>query len=620
MTATLDPPKVWVIEPVTIGPTWTKNEAWDGTDPLSEYILPTRTLGWQVIFWCHLNLRDDEGNPWTFTREQTRFILWWYAVDSHGRFAYRKGVLQRLKGWGKDPIAAAISVVELVGPSRFSHWATEDDVAVYGVRVGEPVGVRHPRAWIQIAAVSKDQTRNTMTLFPGLISKECIEEHDITIGKEIIYAHGGACRIEAVTSSPRALEGGRPTFVVKNETHHWLLNNEGHAMADVIDRNATKAKGGAARSLSITNAYEPSEDSEAQREREAYEDEASGLSVATGVLYDSLEAPPEASMRPPKARKSDPDPTDDEIKAYLSAIIAAVRGDAGWLDVESIVKSILDRRNAPSKSRRFWFNQIVASEDAWAQPAAVDAAMDPLCEQARRDSSDDILRAGWLLMPGEEIVLFFDGSKSDDDTGLMGCRISDGQVFTFGHWAKPRGDRGLGWTVPRHEVDNRAIEVHERYRVVGFFADPSHAQDEDSGRYWDATIDGWHRRWKDQYQIWAVRTGDRQHSVMWDMTSPQRSAEFTAAAELFIEELESFDEMAQRYTPKFRHDGHPALVKHMKNARRYPNKYGVSLWKGHRESSSKIDLAVCAVGARMMYRLILNKGMESEDEGGEVWW
>ena len=58
---------------------------------------------------------------------------------------------------------------------------------------------------------------------------------------ELIRAHRGRCRLEAVTSSYRALEGGRSTFVILNETHHWLSNNEGHAMLAVIDRNATKS-------------------------------------------------------------------------------------------------------------------------------------------------------------------------------------------------------------------------------------------------------------------------------------------------------------------------------------------------------------------------------------------
>jgi hypothetical protein len=51
------------------------------------------------------------------------------------------------------------------------------------------------------AAVSKDQTRNTMTLFPGLFSDDAIRDYSIDLGKEIIYAHKGRCRLEAVTSS-----------------------------------------------------------------------------------------------------------------------------------------------------------------------------------------------------------------------------------------------------------------------------------------------------------------------------------------------------------------------------------------------------------------------------------
>jgi hypothetical protein len=77
------------------------------------------------------------------------------------------------------------------------------------------------------AAVAKDQTRNTMTLFPGLFSDAAIDDYSIDLGKEIIYAHQGRCRLEAVTSSPRALEGPRSTFTLKNETQHWLIEQRG---------------------------------------------------------------------------------------------------------------------------------------------------------------------------------------------------------------------------------------------------------------------------------------------------------------------------------------------------------------------------------------------------------
>lgn len=66
--------------------------------------LPARTLGWEVLSWTADYLRqpdgDDAGGPWRYTDEQAVFVLWWYAVDEHGRFVYRRGMLRRLKGWG----------------------------------------------------------------------------------------------------------------------------------------------------------------------------------------------------------------------------------------------------------------------------------------------------------------------------------------------------------------------------------------------------------------------------------------------------------------------------------------------------------------------------------------
>jgi hypothetical protein len=230
------------------------------------YRLPEITLGWQIIAWVEgipsmgvaHNLQSDEtdafGNhlPFKLTQEQVRFLLWLYAIDERGRFIYREAVLQRLKGWGKDPIASVICAVEFVGPCRFAGWAARD-MREIGIVRGDPVAKPHPRSWIQIAAVSLEQTKNTMKLFQGLFRPECIAEHGIDLGKEKIYAYGGMKAIEAVTSSPKSLEGNRPTLVIKNETHHWHPNNEGKAMAEAIERNATKSKGGAARTLSITN-------------------------------------------------------------------------------------------------------------------------------------------------------------------------------------------------------------------------------------------------------------------------------------------------------------------------------------------------------------------------------
>lgn len=78
-------------DPVCIGPTWTAD-------------LPAKTLGWQVLAWTAEYLRQpdgpDAGKMWRYTNEQARFILHWFALDEHGRFAYRYGMLRRVKGWG----------------------------------------------------------------------------------------------------------------------------------------------------------------------------------------------------------------------------------------------------------------------------------------------------------------------------------------------------------------------------------------------------------------------------------------------------------------------------------------------------------------------------------------
>jgi phage terminase large subunit-like protein len=551
-----------------------------------------------------------------------RFILWWYAIDARGRFIYREGVLQRLKGWGKDPLAAVIAAVELVGPCRFMGWTTRRRPDL-GLEIGDPIGKSHPRAWIQIAAVSKDQTKNTMTLFPGLFTQKCKDLHGITIGKEIVYAYAGARRIEAVTSSPATLEGGRPTLVIMNETHHWKANNDGHAMSDVISRNARKSKGGAARRLAITNAYEPSEDSVAQRRRETWEEQEAGLAIKTGILYDSLEAPPDATMRPAKVRNAEGklvEPTEEEVREHLAAIIRGVRGDAWWLDIDSLVDAILDKETPVSQSRRFWFNQIVAAEDAWLDPAAIKKAIDPLVAANREIVGKDDLKVGWrAVMPDEDVVMFFDGSKSDDATAIVGCRVSDSYIFTIGVWQKPKGERGKTWLVPRHAVDKRVREAFDTFRVVGFWADPSHATDDTDGtRYWDELIDTWHRDFNQELKIWATKSGLNTHSVMFDLASPERQRLFVGAAEEFVEQMESKDDI-EEFDPQFKIDGHPALVAHMRNARRYPTKFGNSLMKDNRESARKIDLAVAAVGARLLRRSLLNGEKPEEKRSGEVW-
>lgn len=190
------------VTPVTIGPTWMVDE--DGN-----WLLPEHTLGWEIAEWCAEYLNGVGGGPWQFTLEQLRFVLWWYAVNDEGRFIYRTGVLQRMKGWGKDPLLAVMCLVEFAGPSRFAGWAED----------GSPIGAPAYEPWVQVTAVNQDQTRNTMNLIPTLMTDAFQSRYAVKDGIERIRGRvgGSFALIEAVTSSPRALEGKRPTFTLLNE-------------------------------------------------------------------------------------------------------------------------------------------------------------------------------------------------------------------------------------------------------------------------------------------------------------------------------------------------------------------------------------------------------------------
>jgi hypothetical protein len=411
-------------------------------------------------------------------------------------------------------------------------------------------------------------------------------------------------------------------------------------MAEAIERNATKAKGGAARTFSITNAYEPSIESVARNEREAYDQQASGEAADTGMLYDTLEAPKDARIRPlfPDEQQDalrrgieelDKDVKERITRRYIARILEAVRGGAWWLDIPNLTNSIMSPKSKVSLSRRFWYNQVVASEDAWVDPVAVDAAVDQTVAALMRSVSDSklILEAGWQpVLKTDPIVAFFDGSKTDDSTAIVGCRVSDGYCFLIGVWQKPKGERGKLWMAPRNAVDRRVDEMFARFNVVAFWGDPSHAKDddEDESSYWMPMLDKWMRKYKDRLdpKHWPVKTGLAKHAINWDMTSADKTKAFISAAEQTVEDFETVNDI-EEFEPTFSIDGHPVLVQHLKNAieRIDPRGWGISLMKEQKDSPRKIDAAVCLVGARMLARIVLNAHEEEEEDSpGEIWY
>jgi phage terminase large subunit-like protein len=400
---------------------------------------PTRSLGYQVIRWAEEKIRQPDGKnaggPWNFTPEQKRFILWFYAIDDDGKWLYRTGALRRSKGWGKSPFLAALCIIEFVGPCRFSHFD----------RRGMPVATHVSAPWIQLAATAIHQTVNTLDSIRGmLVESPLISEKNIDVGKTIIqFKDGRPGKIEPVTSNSASLEGGRPTFAVLDETHHWTESNSGHKVAKVIDRNIRKNPDGEARYVESTNAFNPGEDSTAQ-----ITFNAAMIDGAKDILYDCVEAPGTVTIKH----------SDDQIREALKISY----GDSSWVDVNSILAAIRDPRTPEHDSYRFYFNQIKESIDNWI-PSEVWA-----------ERSDDLSP----IKPGDQIAIGFDGSLYDDTTAMIGCRLTDGKLFVIGVW-DPADNGG--------EVDVGAVDATfrnaiKKYRVAWVYADPY---------YWQDIIDRW---------------------------------------------------------------------------------------------------------------------------------
>ena len=342
-------------------------------------------------------------------------------------------------------------------------------------------------------------------------------------------------------------------------------------MAQAIARNLAKSRDGSARSLALTNAHEPGEDSVGEADWDAYQLMESGKSRATGLLYDSIEAPDETTLR--------------DIDSLRAGLIAA-RGDSTWLDVERLIEEIMDPVTPASMSARFYLNKLVAADDAYISPSEWGKCKSDL-----------------TLQPGDTISLFFDGSESSDHSGLVACRIDDGLLSVLGHW-DPALE--LDGHIDRAKVMKLVDDVFEVYDVVAFYADV---------RYWESEVDRWRDLYQDQLLVTAsaMSAGKKAHAVNWDMRPPARQREFTETVDKFL---------ALTLSGDTRHDGNKALTQHMTNAKRQPNKYGFSIRKDVRDSPRKIDLAVCAIGAsKARWDVIATKALDKRlgPVGGEVY-
>src|SRR5678816_90754 len=532
------------------------------------------SIGPQVIRWAESGPEGDgpdgpglihylTGEAWRFTTGQKRFWILWYAFDPlTGRWVYRSGLKRGAKGTGKDPAAAAWLNGELIGPTHLVY------------RDGRWVGERHRMPLVQVAANSESQAKDVLRVANALLPRRTREFFGIDCGEARNVVEGGGRR-EILTAGEKTSEGDPATAIALNESHHMTASSGGHRTAEVARRNVGKSpRELQARLCEFTNAHTPGSDSVAERTFLAWQAQVSGQTRRSDILYDSIEAPPYLDIY-----------TDSGLRDFLRAAYA----DAPWADLERLAGEVLDPRTSVADTIRFYGNGLAAREDAWTDPRRF----------------DDLARSEIIVHDGDAIAIFLDCSKSSDATGLVGCRLEDGHVFTLGMWQRPRGDRGRGWLVPREEVDAAVMATDERYRVVWFGMDPSPARDDtDESLYWMALADKFHRHFRDKVLLWASPGSLTGNAVLFDMRLSQRGGNernrlFTEAAMQTVKDIED---------GTLSWDGDAGLRMHVHQARRRANQWGESLGKVSRDSDKLVDLAVCMVGARMGRRIVLNSG------------
>ncbi|MEU7044943.1 hypothetical protein AB0A77_28345 [Streptomyces varsoviensis] len=491
---------------------------WRGAEYPGEF----PSLGWLVGEWieqhCVIPDGDRAGEAYRLTNEMQVFLVHHYRLKVEARpgqrapaFAHRRSQLVRPQKWGKGPFSASLICAEAVGPVLFDDWAEGSEVYdcadhgcgcgwVYEYEPGEPMGRAWPTPLIQIAANSEDQTANVYAALQPMIELGPLADLIPDTGDTRINLPGGG-RIDPVTSRARTRLGQRVTFVVQDETGLWTVASGMVAVAET-QRRGLAGMGG--RSVETTNAWDPSEDSVAQRTAE---------SRVRDIYRDHRLADPHLKYK---------------LKADRRKIHRAVYGDSagrkGWVDLDAIegeAAELIEKDLA--QAERFFGNRVTAGTGTWLERPLWDTRAEV------REVPD-----------GARIVLGFDGSDIDDWTGIR-AETLDGYQFTptFGPDQLPTiwDPADYGGQVPRLDVDAALDELMKRYTVVRMYADPP---------YWETEVD-----------TWADRYGEKR-VVRWYVW---RVAQMHAACERLLTDVTKKDST-------FRHDGCETTGSHVANARK----------------------------------------------------
>src|SRR5690606_19607260 len=224
---------------------------------------------------------------------------------------------------------------------------------------------------------------------------------------------------DVVTSSATSRLGQPITCALQDETGLYTKTNK---MVTVAETQRRGLAGMGGRAMETTNAWDPTQDSTAQRTARA--------ALKQPDIYRYHREPP-ASLG------------DFKVKSNRSQILKFAYDGSPHVDLDAIEAEAAELMlEDPRQAERFFGNRIVAGSSKWIDPEDWDALAD----------------TGVKVGKGERITLGMDGSDGTakanrvaDSTVIRGCRLEDGFRFTIGVWEHEPGSDGefSEWYVPR---------------------------------------------------------------------------------------------------------------------------------------------------------------------------
>jgi len=450
---------------------------------------------WVAIDWteahCVIPDRDHKGSPFIHYTYQLWFSVNWYRVKPTARlgqmataFHNRRAQLVGPQKYGKGPAAGALVVAQARGPVVFDGWAEGDEIYdcadhgcdcgwVYEYRLGEPMGRPWATPLIQLTGTSDDAIDKNAYGYVQAMFRYGPLAGQVTVGEEFTRLPNDG-KIETVTSSALSRLGNPIIFALQDETGTYTDTNKLRKVAETQRRGAAGMGG---RSIETTNAWDPGEDTVAQRTWE---------SKRPDIFRFWRNPDDELTLK-----RKDGTPFRFAVARERRKILEFVYTGADHIDLDGIEAEALElMEKDPGQAERFFGNRALSGHGAWCVPERWNDRAKPQ-----------------PVAPKTQIVVGFDGSDTDDWTGFR-CETRDGYQFT----PKFPDGRAMIWNpadyngqVPRTEVSAGLAHIMATFNVARVYADPP---------YWETECDAWAELYTEDVVLrWYTKRATQMHSA-----------------------------------------------------------------------------------------------------------